>query len=134
MADAETTNLIISVLSIFIAVISMITSMLIGQKSNRISNETAKLVSEQEVIKRSLKYEVVHRFISIYKSVSDFNLYLVQVRNEKHAISSEIVAEFYMKKVIELGDLRSTNSYFDYLKAIKNFKSEQKLDRQFVFG
>lgn len=130
MADAETTNLIISVLSIVIAVVSLINSMVIGQKSNRISNETAKLVSEQEMIKRSLKYEVVHRLISIYKSVSDFNSYLWQVGTEKHAISSEIVVEFYMKKFTELDDLRSTSSYFDYLKVIKNFKSEQKFTQE----
>jgi len=94
----------------------------IGQRSNRISNQSAKLASEQETIKRALKYEVVHRLISIYQNIKDFNDYLWLVKTEKHSISSDFVAEFYLKKATELSDVRSTANYFEYVKALKTFK------------
>jgi len=105
-----------------IALVSLVYSARIGQRSNRISNQSAKLASEQEAIKRALKYEVVHRLISIYQNIKDFNDYLWLVETEKHPISSDFVAEFYLKKAAELSDVRSTASYFEYIKALKTFK------------
>lgn len=111
-------------MGIVIAVISLIYSVQIGQRSNRISNQSTKLASEQETIKRALKYEVVHRLISIYKNIKDFDDYLWLVERDKHSISSDFVADFYLKKATELSDVRSTGNYFEYIKALKTFKPE----------
>lgn len=122
MSSIEIANLAIAVVGIVIAFVSLIYSVRIGQKSNRISNQSAKLATEQETIKRALKYEVVHRLISIYQNIKDFNDYLWLVETEKHSISSDFVAEFYLKKATELSDVRSTANYFEYIKALQTFK------------
>ena len=122
MNNTEIVNLAIAVVGIVIALVSLLYSVRIGLRSNRISNQSAKLASEQETIKRALKYEVVHRLISIYQNIKDFNDYLWVVKSEKHPISSDFVAEFYLKKATELSDVRSTANYFEYGKALKTFK------------
>jgi len=122
MSNTEIANLAIAVVSIVIAIVSLVYSVRIGQRSNRISNQSAKLASEQETIRRALKYEVVHRLISIYQNIKDFNDYLWLVETEKHPISNDFVAEFYLKKAAELSDVRSTASYFEYVKALETFK------------
>ena len=122
MSNTKTISLVVAVLGIVIAFVSLIYSVRIGQRSNRISNESAKLASEQEAIKRALKYEVVHRLISIYQNIKDFNDYLWLVEAEKHPINSDFVAEFYLKRETELSDVRSTANYYNYVKALKTFK------------
>lgn len=127
MSNTEIVNFAIAIVGILIAIASLIYSVRIGQRSNRIGNQSAKLASEQETIRRALKYEVVHRLISIYQNIRDFNDYLWLVESEKHSISSDFVADFYLKKVTELGDVRSTASYFEYVKALQTFRSGHKI-------
>jgi hypothetical protein len=120
----EIASLSIAVIGTVIAVISLIYSVQIGQRSNRISNQSTKLASEQETIKRALKYEVVHRLISIYQNIKDFNDYLWLVERDHHEISSDFVADFYLKKATDLSDIRSTGNYFEYIKALRTFKPD----------
>ena len=121
MTTVEIANLALAVIGIIVASASYAHSTRIGGRSNRIANEAAKLASDQASLRRALKSDVLHRLISIYQNIDDFNGYLWQVLKQKHSVARDFVAEFCMRKVSELSDIRSTASYFEYTKAIRTF-------------
>ena len=65
----------VAILGVVLAIVSLIYGVRLGQRSNRIGNESARLASEQEALRRAVKFGAVHRLISIYQLLDDFSSY-----------------------------------------------------------
>lgn len=129
MKTGEILTLILAIMGTAIALGTLVYTVEIGRRNNKIANENLKLASEQENIKRTLRFDILYNMLSIYQSVDDFNKYLWAIEEGNHPIDRNFVYEFYLDRANELTKLRSKPGYFEYLRALELFKKNHKLSK-----
>lgn len=127
MKSSELLTLILAAFGVAISLGTLVYTVEIGRRNNDIASENLKLASEQELIKRALRFDILNRMLSIYQSISDFGNYLWVVHDGNHLIDRNFVYDYYVERAKELTTIRSQAGYLEYLRALSRFKQGHKL-------